>query len=320
MPVTSTINNLRSWRERQQARQDHERVDTEEGQEDADPLQVGNEQAERLTQESSATTDTALADVVSEEEDGDIENQRTPMETTMGDSSITATTARRPSSRRTVSLEDLEEERELARRRTSGCVLVAAFVLFRLWIQAVATGDFGLLLVCLVGTSWTARFIRHSREREEEVDRLIFEYNESGDTNGEISRSDVRILSFQAQLALAIIESQRQMMQGGYGNPDSPPSTPGVSDEAKEHWDKFEFKENLGLPGLSKYGAAENSEEEPHCSICLCEYEEKDELVCLPCKHVYHFDCVGSWCSNHQRCPLCNFDLESVTSEEPAAQ
>jgi hypothetical protein len=317
MPVTSAINSLRSWRERQQARQDHERIDTDEANRDAHPLQDDEEQAERLSQQSSsATSDTALADAVSEEEEGDIENQTTPLETSMDPSSARD---RQSSSRRTVTLEDLEEERELARRRTSGCVLIAAFVLFRLWIQAVATGDFGLLLVCLVGTSWTARFIRHNREREVELDRLILEYNNNGET--EISRSDVRMLSFQAQLALAIVESQRQMMQGGYGNSDSPQSTPGVSDEAMEHWDKFEFKENLGLPGQSKYGAAENGEEEPHCSICLCEYEEKDKLACLPCKHVYHFDCVGSWCSSHQRCPLCNFDLESVTSEdEPAAQ
>ena len=47
-----------------------------------------------------------------------------------------------------IKMEDLEEERELARRRTSGCVLIAGFVLFRLWIQAVANSDFGLLLLC----------------------------------------------------------------------------------------------------------------------------------------------------------------------------
>eukprot|EP00980_Cylindrotheca_fusiformis_P003789 scaffold834_cov123-Cylindrotheca_fusiformis.AAC.36 len=319
MPATNAVSSLWSWRERQQARQNHERVDTEDAQEDGPPLGEEEQQVERLTQESDAP----LVETVAEDgEEGDIENQRVPLETTMeGDST---NRARRSSSRRTVSLSDLEEERDLARRRTSGCVLVAAFILFRLWIQAVATGDFGLLLLCLVGTSWTARFIRHNREREEELDRLIAEYNQNGDGNGEISRNDVRMLSFQAQLALAIIESQRQMMQGGYGNPDGAPATPGVSEEAKERWDKIEFKENVGLPGQTKYGAAENGgengDEEPHCSICLCEYEEKDELACLPCKHVYHYDCVSSWCSNHQRCPLCNFDLESVTTEEPAAQ
>jgi hypothetical protein len=204
-------------------------------------------------------------------------------------------------------------------------VLIAVFILFRLWIQAVATGDFGLLLLCLVGTSWTARFIRHNREREEELDRLITEYTENSD-GGEIGRNDVRMLSFQAQLALAIMESQRQMMQGGYGNPDGADSTPGVSEQAMSHWDKFQFKAPPGGRTKGGYGSvaqkdqeagkdlSESSEEEPHCSICLGEYEEGENLVCLPCKHVYHADCVGSWCTSHIRCPLCNYDLESVTS------
>jgi hypothetical protein len=316
MPVPSAINNFLVWRERQQARQGHERVETEET--NARPLQSEQEQRreEQLAQQSSSRPPEAvsLADSVSEEEEeGDVENQRTrPLET---DAPSTTQSTQRTSSRRTLSLADLEEERELARRRTSGCVLIAAFILFRLWIEAVTTGDFGLLLLCMVGTSWTARFIRHNREREEQLDRLIIQYNENGE-NGEISRSDVRILSFQAQLALAIIESQRQMVQGGYGNPDGPEATPGVSDDAKEHWDTFEFKTNLGLPGQSSKHWSDNSpEEEPHCSICLCEYEAEEKLVCLPCKHVYHHDCLSSWCSNHTRCPLCNFDLESVTSE-----
>ena len=64
----------------------------------------------------------------------------------------------------------------------------------------------------------------------------------------------------------------------------------------------------------------ESSEEEPQCSICLCEYENGDKLVSLPCKHIFHDDCITSWTDNNQRCPLCNYDLESVAgSGEDAA-
>jgi len=309
------MHHLRSWRERQQARQDHERVGTEE--EEAAEDVITHPLEETTSTLPTPNTETALADAASEEEEEeDIENQRRPSETAVPTlvSSSTPRRRGRSSVRRSnrFSLEDLEEERELARRRTSGCVLIAAFVLFRLWIQAVSTSDFGLLLLCLVGTSWTARFIRHNREREEHLDRLIVEYNENGgDQEGS---SGARMLSFQSQLALAIIESQRQMMQGGYGNPDGQQGTPGVSEEAMEHWEKFEYKESEGLPGRS--GAKGNGEEEPHCSICLGEYEEKDHLSLLPCGHVYHADCIGSWCSNHQRCPLCNIDLEAFTKKD----
>lgn len=239
----------------------------------------------------------------------------------------------RHSFRHTVSLADLEEERELARRRSSACLLFALFVLFRLWIFALQDGDFGLLLLCVMASSWTARWIRHNREQEEELDRRIANYiqnAENGGNGGEAGRHDnLRMLSFQAQLALAIMESQRQMMQGGYGHPDGDGNqNPGVSDEARAKWKKFEYKalprdqkesQRRGSYGSVTHGdvvSKPSGDEEPHCSICLGEYEEGEELCTLPCGHVYHNDCIGSWCSNHTRCPLCNTDLEAAAVGE----
>lgn len=227
--------------------------------------------------------------------------------------------------RQTMSLAELEEERELARRRSSACVLFALFVLFRLWVLALQDGDFGLLLLCLVGSSWTARWIRYNRDQEEELDRRIANYlatSENG-TN-EVGRDDLRMLSFQAQLALAIMESQRQMMQGGYGHPDGDGhQTPGVSEDAREKWTKFSYKaaRDKKESRRGSYGSVAQDvvkpgyEEEPHCSICLGEYEEGEALSKLPCSHIYHDDCIDSWCSNHIRCPLCNYDLESDAAE-----
>ena len=227
--------------------------------------------------------------------------------------------------RQTVTLEELEEERELARRRTSACILLSVFILFRLWVEALAEGDFGLLLLCLVGTSWTARFIRHNREREEELDRRIAAYVENAeDGTAQVNRADLRMLSFQAQLALAIMESQRAMVQGGgHGHPDGLHGrNQGVSDEAKQHWERYQFK-SKGLANhkasKSGYGSLAQEDEKiatedelANCSICLCEYEDGERIVKLPCSHEYHDDCVSSWTSNHVRCPLCNFDLESI--------
>mmetsp|Transcript_478 Transcript_478/g.777 ORF Transcript_478/g.777 Transcript_478/m.777 type:complete len:329 (+) Transcript_478:79-1065(+) len=224
-----------------------------------------------------------------------------------------------------MTLRELEEERELARRRTSVCLLLGFFLLFRLWIEALQQADFGLLMLCLVGTSWCARYIRHNREREEELDRRIQNYSETG---GE-ERPDLRMLSFQAQLALAIMESQRQMLQGGYGHPDGQNANTGVSEEARGQWDRFNFKtvEESAADGTKKgaYGSVAQQEEqhklgdddeEPTCTICLGEYENGEELVKLHCNHVYHDECITAWTQEHTKCPLCNLDLELVATTE----
>ncbi|CAB9522342.1 protein ligase Arkadia [Seminavis robusta] len=248
---------------------------------------------------------------------------------------LTATIPRLSTRGGTVTLTELEEERELARRRTSACVLLAVFVLFRLWVEALQSGDFFVMLLCLFGTSWTARLIRHNREREEALDERIRSYLENADPNTtEIDRNDLRFLSFQAQLALAMMESQRQMQMGGYGHPDGPNNntSSGVSDDAKSKWEHFAFKEGMEdgmavpLKGAADYGSvaqeehAKGLEEDgPHCSICLGEYEHGEKLVRLPCAHIYHDDCVSSWTTGHTRCPLCNFDLESVAGTESSS-
>jgi hypothetical protein len=333
MSISAAMNNFMVWNNGHQ----HERLDSEE-QHPTEHLSSRQLQ-EAATQQPIpiANNNVVVVETVSEDEDEangleeiDIENQMIGVEVSPEGNITTTTSSSRPTVRtsRRISLADLEEERELARRRTSACVLLAVFILFRVWIQAIATGDFMLLVLCLMGTHFTARFIRNTREREEELDRLIQEYVENSEGDG-VSRNDVRLMSFQAQLALALMESQRQVSMGGYGHPDGQSGAQGVSEQAKGNWDIFSYKAQPTGVETKKgtYGSvaqkeldckSDAAEEEPHCSICLSEYEEGDKLVCLPCKHVYHEDCVGSWCTNHVRCPLCNFDLESVPEESVA--
>lgn len=226
-------------------------------------------------------------------------------------------------------LRDLEEEREIVQRRTGACVLLSSFLLLRLWIQAVMTGDFGLLLLCLVFTSWTARFVRYTREREEELNRMIHDWDENAEEEETASINDPRLhrMSFQSQLTLAIMQSQIQMMEGGYGHPDGGERRAGVGEDAKEQWDRFEYNSLASLTRRGGYGSvslekdvvnksdvANNIEEEPQCSICLCEYEKGDKLISLPCGHVFHDDCITSWTDNNTRCPLCNSDLKLLVT------
>ena len=222
---------------------------------------------------------------------------------------------------------------------------------------------------------------------------------------------DLGLMSFQAQLALAIIESQRQVLEnGGYNNGNSNTSNEvGVTEEAKQKWKSYEWgvvhhgekgeehdeqqegEENLkqlartssleaiieraggggggGLGGSSRdYGSVStvdltedeshhdieeqkqqmkknkkkktstsldkispskldggllssfDNNEEPSCSICLCEYEHGERVTKLPCGHIYHETCLNSWTANHFRCPLCNYDLMDGFEQPLSAQ
>ncbi|KAL8555720.1 hypothetical protein ACS0TY_003510 [Phlomoides rotata] len=56
--------------------------------------------------------------------------------------------------------------------------------------------------------------------------------------------------------------------------------------------------------------AESDSADVRQCYICLCEYEEGDELRVLPCNHEYHVPCVDKWLKEVNRvCPLCRHDV-----------
>mmetsp|Transcript_28888 Transcript_28888/g.44414 ORF Transcript_28888/g.44414 Transcript_28888/m.44414 type:complete len:343 (-) Transcript_28888:157-1185(-) len=327
------MNTTRTWVI--QHRQGHERIETDDDTPTSGTAEsnVASTAVETIVEDNPAIVRTEIINGEDEEESDEMTQQQ--MRET----------------RRTRRLTELEEEREMSRRRTGICVLIAIFILFRLWVQALMDGDAGLLILCLVGTSWTARWIRHNREREAEIDRRISEYMNSAsgeDDDEDGMRAELSLMSFQAQLALAIMESQRQMMQGGFGHPDGTPNGErGVSDDARAKWDTFEFtkttdeKANGGIQETLKevskrlkggYGSVasldqvqDRDEDEENleamnpaypesCSICLCDYEDGDQLVRLPCGHLYHEECVSAWTSNHVRCPLCNYDLEQAVA------
>jgi hypothetical protein len=62
------------------------------------------------------------------------------------------------------------------------------------------------------------------------------------------------------------------------------------------------------------------------CAICLCDYEDDEELRKMRCTHYFHKECVDEWLRLHRNCPLCKRDIEelvgsgeSSSSSSPAA-
>ncbi|KAJ2400663.1 hypothetical protein GGI23_001892 [Coemansia sp. RSA 2559] len=52
------------------------------------------------------------------------------------------------------------------------------------------------------------------------------------------------------------------------------------------------------------------------CGICMDEYKAEEVVVELPCKHVYHKDCIEHWLKMNGTCPICRTRIETNDSKK----
>eukprot|EP00931_Biecheleriopsis_adriatica_P119022 TRINITY_DN94310_c0_g1_i1.p1 TRINITY_DN94310_c0_g1~~TRINITY_DN94310_c0_g1_i1.p1 ORF type:complete len:431 (-),score=57.31 TRINITY_DN94310_c0_g1_i1:56-1348(-) len=73
--------------------------------------------------------------------------------------------------------------------------------------------------------------------------------------------------------------------------------------KASEEPEFFPEPENFHRPRPIKLGNPADGID-PTCTICLCDFEEDDEAVQLPCNHVFHSECIGRWLQRSRHCPM----------------
>ncbi|CAI2376867.1 unnamed protein product [Moneuplotes crassus] len=47
------------------------------------------------------------------------------------------------------------------------------------------------------------------------------------------------------------------------------------------------------------------------CPICIVEFAENENIICLPCNrgHIFHSDCIGEWVQRNNNCPICKAEI-----------
>ncbi|MCD7472717.1 hypothetical protein HAX54_014046 [Datura stramonium] len=48
------------------------------------------------------------------------------------------------------------------------------------------------------------------------------------------------------------------------------------------------------------------------CMICLEKIgKERSEVLCMPCSHIFHGECITKWLEKSHYCPLCRFEMRT---------
>ncbi|KAK7280624.1 hypothetical protein RJT34_25689 [Clitoria ternatea] len=51
------------------------------------------------------------------------------------------------------------------------------------------------------------------------------------------------------------------------------------------------------------------------CAVCQDEFEKGSQVKQMPCKHVYHDECLIPWLQLHNSCPVCRYELPTEDSD-----
>uniref|UniRef100_A0A3Q0KCS1 RING-type domain-containing protein n=1 Tax=Schistosoma mansoni TaxID=6183 RepID=A0A3Q0KCS1_SCHMA len=130
------------------------------------------------------------------------------------------------------------------------------------------------------------------------------------DSSADVGNSD-------AQLRLES-ERRRSRLPPYFENDPIMHPTPGVSRPMSQLTEEEQVRiaTRMGLISTLPLFKFDESKREKlfECIICMCEYEEGEELRYLPCLHTYHRVCIDDWLMRALTCPSC---LEEIRPNSP---
>ncbi|CAH9088432.1 unnamed protein product [Cuscuta europaea] len=63
-----------------------------------------------------------------------------------------------------------------------------------------------------------------------------------------------------------------------------------------------------GLPDI-KISQEMLASDSSQCAVCKDSFELNEDAKQMPCKHIYHKDCILPWLELHNSCPVCRYEL-----------
>ncbi|KAH3758698.1 E3 ubiquitin-protein ligase RNF115/126 [Pelomyxa schiedti] len=148
----------------------------------------------------------------------------------------------------------------------------------------------------------------------------------SGDRLGQVRQALTR-------LALSRLAQRLRRLSGGSTEQTQTPETEGVGDYALTD-DEFERildrlfhgAQHDGPPPASPQAIAtmlqsvcvsqDAVDHGEQCAVCREELTLSETVSCLPCKHLYHDECIKPWLALHNSCPCCRSQLPTPPASD----
>ncbi|XP_074290021.1 uncharacterized protein LOC141616780 [Silene latifolia] len=86
------------------------------------------------------------------------------------------------------------------------------------------------------------------------------------------------------------------------------------------HVPKMARRVSLYYRDLNRDANVKNKDEDgKNCAVCLEDFEDGEEVMVTPCKHMFHEECIIPWVKNHSNCPVCRSALCKSAGENRSA-
>ncbi|KAK4363753.1 hypothetical protein RND71_018994 [Anisodus tanguticus] len=95
-----------------------------------------------------------------------------------------------------------------------------------------------------------------------------------------------------------LLDQLSQIEVNGFGRPENPPASKSAI-------------ESMPIVEIS----SKHVNSETHCAVCKEAFALGSQASEMPCKHIYHSDCILPWLSLRNSCPVCRHELPAETTE-----